>query len=157
MKGLTSAQVQSLRKEHGLNSLAQVRPPGAFKIFFNQFKDAMVLILIIATGISALLGEWTDAVTILIIVILNAVLGFIQEYRTEKTLEALRNMTAPTAKVFRDDVLQEIPAEELVPSDLISIEAGDCIPADCLVLSANRLYVNESVLTGESVNVYKNN
>ncbi|MBR7084818.1 MAG: cation-translocating P-type ATPase, partial [Oscillospiraceae bacterium] len=150
MKGLTSAQVQSLRKEHGLNSLAQVRPPGAFKIFFNQFKDAMVLILIIATGISALLGEWTDAVTILIIVILNAVLGFIQEYRTEKTLEALRNMTAPTAKVFRDDVLQEIPAEELVPSDLISIEAGDCIPADCLVLSANRLYVNESVLTGEA-------
>ena len=150
MKGLTSAQVQSLRKEHGLNSLAQVRPPGALKIFFNQFKDAMVLILIIATGISALLGEWTDAVTILVIVILNAVLGFIQEYRTEKTLEALRNMTAPTAKVFRDNVLQEIPAEELVPEDLISIEAGDCIPADCLVLSANRLYVNESVLTGEA-------
>ena len=115
----------------------------------------MVLILLAATGISALLGEWTDAVTIIVIVVLNAVLGFIQEYRTEKTLEALRNMTAPTAKVWRDDVLQELPAEELVPGDLISVEAGDCIPADCLLITANHLYANESVLTGEAEPIVK--
>ena len=155
MKGLTSVQAEALRKEHGLNTLAQVRPPSPVKIFLNQFKDAMVLILITATGISALLGEWTDAVTIIIIVILNAILGFVQEYRTEKTLEALRNMTAPTAKVWRDGNLQELPAEQLVPDDMISIEAGDCIPADCLLLTANHLYTNESVLTGEAEPVAK--
>lgn len=155
MKGLTTDQAKALQKEYGLNTLAQVRPPGALKIFFSQFKDAMVLILIAATGISALLGEWTDAVTIIVIVILNAVLGFIQEYRTEKTLEALRNMTAPTAKVYRDEVLQEIPAEQLVPGDVIAVEAGDCIPADCLLLTANRLYANESVLTGEAEPIAK--
>jgi len=155
MQGLSSVQAEALRKKHGLNTLAQVRPPSPVRIFFSQFKDAMVLILIAATAISALLGEWTDAITIIIIVILNAVLGFVQEYRTEKTLEALRNMTAPTAKVWRDDTLQELPAEQLVPDDLISVEAGDCIPADCLLLTANRLYTNESVLTGEAEPVAK--
>ena len=155
MKGLSSAQVQERRKQYGANTLVQVRPPGAISIFLSQFKDAMVLILLAATGISALLGEWTDAVTIIIIVILNAILGFVQEYRTEKTLEALRNMTAPTAKVWRDDVLQERPAEELVPGDLISVEAGDCIPADCLLLTANHFYANESVLTGEAEPIAK--
>lgn len=155
MKGLTSSQVQKLRKEHGMNTLVQYKPPSAFKIFFSQFKDAMVLILLAATGISALLGEWTDAVTIIVIVILNAILGFVQEYRTEKTLEALRQMTAPTAKVWRDNTLQELPAEELVPNDVIAIEAGDCIPADCVLLTANRVYANESVLTGEAEPIAK--
>ncbi|MDE6658128.1 MAG: cation-translocating P-type ATPase, partial [Oscillospiraceae bacterium] len=155
MKGLTSAQANELQKKHGSNTLVQVKKTSAIKIFFSQFKDAMVLILLVATGISALLGEWTDAITIVVIVLLNAILGFIQEYRTEKTLEALRNMTAPTAKVWRDDKLQEIPAENLVPEDIISIEAGDCIPADCLLLKANRLYANESVLTGEAEPISK--
>ncbi|MDE7121404.1 MAG: ATPase, partial [Oscillospiraceae bacterium] len=95
MKGLTSVQAEEYRKQYGTNSLVQVRPPGAVSIFFSQFKDAMVLILLAATGISALLGEWTDAITIVVIVLLNAILGFIQEFRTEKTLEALRQMTAP--------------------------------------------------------------
>ncbi len=155
MKGLTAAQVQQLRKEHGKNQLAQVRPPGPLRIFFSQFRDAMVLILLAATGISALLGEWTDAITIVVIVILNAILGFVQEYRTEKTLEALRNMTAPTAKVWRDGTLQELPAEELVPGDVLAVEAGDCVPADCLLLQANRLYANESILTGEAEPIEK--
>ena len=155
MKGLTTAQAAALRKEHGTNALMQVRPPGPVRIFFSQFKDAMVLILLAATGISALLGEWTDAVTIVVIVLLNAILGFVQEYRTEKTLETLRNMTAPTAKVWRDGVLTELPAEELVPGDVIQVEAGDCVPADCLVLEASHLCANESVLTGESEPVAK--
>lgn len=156
MKGLTTEQAARLRKTHGRNALVQVRPPGAVRIFFSQFKDAMVLILLAATGISAALGEWTDAVTIVVIVLLNAILGFVQEYRTEKTLEALRNMTAPTAKVWRDGSLTELPAEELVPGDVITVEAGDCVPADCKILAASRLYANESVLTGESEPVAKN-
>ncbi len=155
MKGLSQAQVKERRKEYGENSLVQSKPPGPVRIFFGQFRDAMVLILLAATGIAALLGEWTNALTIIAIVLLNAILGFIQEYRTERTLEALRNMTAPTAKVWREDVLQEIPAQELVPGDCIAVEAGDCVPADCLLTSASRLYANESVLTGEAEPIAK--
>ncbi|MBP0973896.1 MAG: cation-translocating P-type ATPase [Oscillospiraceae bacterium] len=155
MKGLTTAQAAERRREHGSNTLAQAKPPGALRIFLSQFRDAMVLILLAATVISALLGEWTDAVTIIVIVLLNAILGFVQEYRTEKTLETLRNMTAPTARVWRDGSLQELPAEQLVPGDVIAVEAGDCVPADCLVLSASRLYANESILTGEAEPVAK--
>ncbi len=155
MKGLTEAQARERLKEYGENVLAQAKPPGPVRIFLGQFKDAMVLILLAATGISALLGEWTDAVTIIVIVLLNAILGFVQEYRTEKTLEALRNMTAPTARVYRDGRLQEIPASQLVPGDCIAVEAGDCVPADCLLTAANRVYANESVLTGEAEPVPK--
>lgn len=155
MKGLTGEQAEERRREHGTNTLTQVRPPGPVRIFLSQFKDAMVLILLAATGISALLGEWTDAVTIIVIVLLNAILGFVQEYRTEKTLEALRSMTAPTARVWRDGTLQELPAEQLVPGDLIAVEAGDCVPADCLLHEARRLYANESILTGEAEPIAK--
>ncbi len=155
MNGLTETQAEEKLAEYGENVLAQTKPPGPLRIFFGQFKDAMVLILLAATGISALLGEWTDAVTIIVIVLLNAILGFVQEYKTEKTLEALRNMTAPTARVYRDGRLQEIPASRLVPGDCIAIEAGDCVPADCLLTTANRIYANESVLTGEAEPVPK--
>lgn len=157
MSGLSQTEAEKRRREYGPNALVQTKPPGAFRIFFSQFRDAMVLILLAATGISALLGEWTDAVTIIVIVLLNAILGFIQEYRTEKTLEALRNMTAPAARVCRDGKWQEIPAEQLVPGDVISVEAGDCVPADCLLTAASRLYANESVLTGEAEPIPKQN
>ena len=155
MKGLSTKQAAELLKQHGKNTLMQYRPPSALRIFFGQFKDAMVLILIAATAISAALGEWTDAVTIIVIVVLNAVLGFVQEYRTEKTLEALRDLTAPTAKVWRDGILTELPAEELVPGDLIFVESGDCVPADCVLREANRLFANESLLTGEAEPIAK--
>ncbi len=155
MKGLTAQKAAELQKQFGKNALMQYKPPGAVRIFLGQFKDAMVLILLAATGISAALGEWTDAVTIVVIVLLNAILGFVQEYRTEKTLEALRDLTAPTAKVWRDGMLTELPAEELVPRDLISVEAGDCVPADCVIREANRLFANESLLTGEAEPIAK--
>ena len=155
MKGLTTQEAGALRREYGENVLTQRKPPGPIRIFLRQFGDAMVLILLAATGISALLGEWTDAVTILVIVVLNAVLGFVQEYRTEKTLESLRQMTAPTARVLRDGTWQELPAPQLVPGDVIRLEAGDCIPADCRILSCARFVLNESVLTGESEGVEK--
>lgn len=155
MTGLTQERAEQLRRTCGANALVQTKPPGAVRIFFSQFRDAMVLILLAATGISALLGEWTDAVTIILIVLLNAILGFVQEYRTEKTLEALRSMTAPTCKVWRDGQLRELPAEQLVPGDCIFVEAGDCVPADCRILRASRLYASEAVLTGEAEPIAK--
>jgi Ca2+-transporting ATPase len=121
----------------------------------GQFKDVMVLILLGATAFSLLMGEIADAVTIIIIVILNACLGFFQEYRAEKTLEALKKIAAPTALAFRDGRLVNLPAEELVKGDIIRLEAGSRVPADCRILEASALMCDESMLTGESVNVSK--
>ncbi len=155
MQGLTSDEVRIRQKRYGSNTLAEQARAHPVRIFFSQFTDIMVLILLAAAVISWLLGEYADAVTIAVIVVLNAVLGFVQEYRTEQTLLALRNMTAPTAKVRRDGRLMTIPAEQLVPDDIISLEAGDCVPADALILTAAQLYAEESILTGESEAVEK--
>ena len=153
--GLSSQRAAELLKEFGPNTLADKKKTGPLKIFAGQFRDIMVLILLAAAGISAFIGEPYDALTIITIVMLNAVLGFIQEYRTEKTLSALKSMTAPTAKVCRDGVMTIIPASELVPGDIISLEAGDRIPADADILIARSLFSDESILTGESVPVSK--
>ena len=120
--GLTEKEAAARLKEHGGNTLSEGRRTGAAAIFFGQFRDVMVMILLAATAVSAVLGEITDAVTIILIVLLNAVLGFIQEFRTEHTLEALRSMTAPTAKCWRDGKLRVIPAAELVPGDVVELE-----------------------------------
>ncbi|MBP0956583.1 MAG: HAD-IC family P-type ATPase, partial [Oscillospiraceae bacterium] len=153
--GLTSETAAELRQKYGANSLASERKARPLKIFMGQFKDVMVMILIIASAVSAFIGEYYDALTIIIIVVLNAVLGFVQEYRTEKTLLALKNMAAPMAKAYRDGHLTIIPASELVPGDVISLEAGDKAAADSVILSAKGLMADESVLTGESVPVSK--
>ena len=155
MQGLTSDEVRIRQKQYGSNTLAEQARAHPVRIFFSQFTDIMVLILLAAAVISWLLGEYADAVTIAVIVVLNVVLGFVQEYRTEQTLLALRNMTAPTAKVRRDGRLMTLPAEQLVPDDIISLEAGDCVPADALILTAAQLYAEESILTGESDAVEK--
>src|SRR5690606_28443342 len=105
--------------------------------------------------VSIFMGEMTEAVTIMVIVVINAVLGFVQEYRTEKTMEALKELAAPTAKVMRDGKPVEIAAEEIVPGDLIILETGDRIPADAVLVESNNLFVDESLLTGESVPVEK--
>lgn len=153
--GLTSAQAAELIQKYGPNSTAAERKAKPLKIFMGQFKDVMVMILIIASAISAFIGEYYDAVTIITIVVLNAVLGFVQEYRTEKTLLALKNMAAPAAKAYRDGHLTVLPAAELVPGDVIALEAGDKAAADSVILSAKGLMADESVLTGESVPVSK--
>ena len=153
--GLTENEAAEKLKTEGENVLAENRQAGPVKIFIGQFKDIMVMILLGATVISILLGEISDAVTIILIVLLNAILGFIQEYRTEHTLEALRSMTAPTAKCWRDDKLKEIEASKLVTGDIIELEAGDRIPADCAVLKAAGFFSDEAILTGESVAVSK--
>ncbi len=150
MQGLTADEVVKRRKEYGFNTLAE--PPRAhpLRILLAQFRDIMVLILLAAAVISWLLGEYADAGTIAVIVVLNAVLGFVQEYRTEQTLLALRSMTAPTARVRRDSKIQTVPAAELVPDDIILAESGDRVPADAVILSCTQLNTEESVLTGES-------
>lgn len=153
--GLSSEEAEKRLRENGKNALKQAEKHGAVKIFFNQFKDIMVIILLISTAISVFLGEIYDAVTIILIVLLNAILGFVQEYRTERTLEALEKMAAPTAKVWRDGILTTIPAEEIVAGDITELEAGDRVPADSYILYEKGLYADESLLTGESVPVKK--
>lgn len=154
-KGISSKQAEKLLLIHGPNSLAEKKKVSAVKMFFEQFTDFMVLILIAATIISAFMGEITEAVTIIAIVILNSVLGFLQEFRTEKTMNALKQLTAPTAKVIRDGTMDNIPADMIVPGDLLVLEEGDRIPADCRLVQISSMQVDESLLTGESVPVDK--
>ncbi len=153
--GLTEKEAAAKLRAEGANVLEEGKKTGPARIFIGQFRDVMVMILLAATAVSVLLGEISDAVTIILIVLLNAVLGFIQEYRTEHTLEALRSMTSPTAKCYRSGRLIEIDAAKLVTDDVIEIEAGDRIPADCVVLKAAGFFADEAILTGESTAVAK--
>lgn len=153
--GISSPQAEEKLKQYGKNTLAKEKKARPLKIFFGQFRDIMVIILLIATVISFFLGEVYDAVTIIVIVLVNAILGFVQEYKTEKTLLALKNMTAPTARVYRDGKLTELPAADLVPDDVIVLEAGDKVPADAVLLHAKGVLAEESILTGESAAVPK--
>ena len=155
LMGLTEKEAAERLRKNGENRLAEGKKTGALSIFLSQFRDVMVLILLAATVISAILGEITDAVTIILIVLLNAVLGFVQEFRTEKTLEALKSMTAPTAKCLRDGKMTVIPAKNLVTEDVIELESGDRVPADCVLLRSAGLFTDESMLTGESESVEK--
>ncbi|MCC8135091.1 MAG: cation-translocating P-type ATPase [Ruminococcus sp.] len=154
--GLTDREAEERRKIDGKNVLSDSKKTNPAKIFLGQFKDVMVMILLGATVISVLLGEITDAVTIILIVLIDAILGFVQEFRTEHTLESLKSMTSPTAKCYRGGELKEIEAAELVTDDIIVVEAGDRIPADGVVLNAAGFYADESILTGESAAVQKN-
>lgn len=153
--GLSEKEARRKLEEHGPNVLTEKKKVSALKIFFEQFTDFMVMILLASTAISAFMGEVTEAVTIIAIVIINAILGFIQEYRTEKTMEALKGLAAPQARVIRDGKQVSIPAENIVPGDVILLEAGDRVPADAVLLEALNLQADESILTGESVPVEK--
>lgn len=153
--GLTQREAEDRLKKYGPNALAADKKAKPLKIFMGQFRDVMVMILLAASCISAVIGEYYDAVTIITIVLLNAILGFVQEYRTEKTLLALKKMSAPSAKVFRDGHIKVIPSDEVVPDDIITVEAGDKVSADAVLLRAKGLTADESVLTGESVSVEK--
>ena len=153
--GLTAGEAQRRLKINGLNRLAGKKKKSAMKIFANQFRDFMVMILLAATVISALLGEYYDALTIVIIVLINAVLGFIQEFKTEHTLEALEKMTSPTAKVLRNGQLTVIPAEKMVDGDVFEVEAGDRIPCDGYIISCQSFSCDEAILTGESADALK--
>ena len=153
--GLTTNQAEELLARDGANTIGQEQKRKGIKMFFGQFRDVMVMILLAATVVSVVMGEYYDALTIMVIVVLNAVMGFVQEYRTEKTLEAIKSIAAPTARVYRDGKPKTIPAANLVKGDVILLEAGDKIPADCRILSSMSLECDESALTGESVPVSK--
>lgn len=149
--GLSTKTAQELLHSNGKNELLNKKRAGILTIFAGQFRDMMIMILLIATAISALMGEVYDAITIVSIVFLNALLGFIQEYRTERTLQALKDMTAPSARVYRDGRLKSIPASDLVVGDVIEIEAGDRVPADAVLLNCMGLSADEAILTGEAL------
>jgi P-type Ca2+ transporter type 2C len=149
--GLSLDEVQARQHEFGPNQLAEGVKVSLLTVFLNQFRDFMIVVLLAATLISGLLGEYTDAITIIAIVILNGILGFVQEVRAERSLAALKELTAPAAKVRRFNKVEQIAAKELVPGDIVLLEDGDRIPADGRILVANVFYVEESALTGESV------
>ncbi len=153
--GLTTEQVKERLTTYGPNSLKKEKGTSPLKIFVGQFTDILMVILLIATGLSIAVGEYTDAGIILIIVFASAALGFSQEYRSEKAVEALKKMTAPTASVLRDGKEIRIPAEELVPGDLMVLYAGDRIPADGRIVEAYTMKDDEAPLTGESNPVQK--
>lgn len=150
-RGLTEEEAQRRLEQYGFNELRKERGITAFEIFVNQFKSFLVIILIVASGISFLLGEITDAVIIAAILILNAVLGFVQEYRAEKAIEALKRLAAPRATVVRDGQEAIAPARDVVPGDILLFESGDRIAADARLLEAMNLNIEEALLTGESV------
>lgn len=153
--GLSKDEARKRLEQSGRNELSEGATVSPITLFLNQFKDFMVLVLVGATLISGLLGEYLDAITILAIILMNGVLGFAQEFRAEKSLRALKELSAPNAKVFRDGIVDTIPAKDLVPGDIVLLEGGDRIPADLRFLETNGVYVEESALTGESVPVGK--
>ena len=154
-EGLNSRDAQVRLQECGPNELLAVRRVTPFKVLLEQFKNIFVIILLAATLISAVLGHGIEAAAIAVIVLFAVFLGFIQEYRAERAVEALREMAAPTATVLRDGSEVEIPARELVPGDVILLQAGDKIPADARLIQAVNLQVEEAALTGESLPVQK--
>ena len=153
--GLTEKEAERRLLEYGYNELRERKKASVLSIFLSQFKDFMVIVLLVATLISFFLGETMDAIAIVIIVIMNALLGFIQEYRTEKSVEALKELSAPHAIIIRDGKERDIQARNIVPGDLIILEAGHIVPADCLLIEGSGIQVNESILTGESIAVEK--
>jgi len=154
--GLSSTEVAQRLQQYGFNTFSEKKKPSLFIKILNQFKDILVLILIAATIVSGLLGELVDAAVILAIVIINAVLGVIQEGRAEKAIEALMKMTSPQAKVIRDGKQQIVDASLLVPGDLVVLDTGDIVPADLRLLESILLKLEEASLTGESLPVDKN-
>lgn len=153
--GLSAEEAKVRLEQYGPNLLQKKKKRGVLDIFLDQFRDFMVLVLLAATFFSGLLEEYYDAITIMVIVILNACLGFFQEYKAERSFEELQKLTAPRAKVIRDGLFTDIASQELVPGDLVILEAGDKVGADVRLLEADNLTIDESPLTGESLVVAK--
>lgn len=155
-KGLSDQEVQIRQEEFGPNALEEGKRTSVIAVFFAQFKDLLVIILMIAAIISLLLGEMESTIVIMIVIILNAVLGTVQHVKAEQSLDNLKALTSPVAKVMRNNKIMEIPSEEIVVGDLLLLEAGDYVSADGRLLECHNLQINESSLTGESLAVEKN-
>lgn len=154
-EGLTSQQVDRIRQEKGENILQEGKKKSIFQVFISQFADLLVVILIVAAVISMFSGNVESTIVILLVLVMNAVLGTIQHVKAQRSLESLKQLSSPCAKVIRDGVKQEVPSREIVPGDIVMLEAGDMIVADGRILHNYSLQVNESSLTGESTNVEK--
>ncbi|MEE9406319.1 MAG: HAD-IC family P-type ATPase, partial [Candidatus Aenigmarchaeota archaeon] len=154
-KGLSKGDAKKRLEKHGLNKLPEKKRVEPLSIFASQFKSFLIFILIVATAISFLIGEYLDGWVILVILIANAALGFVQEYKAEKALMALKQLAVPQATVRRDGKLFVVPATEIVPGDVVVLEEGEKIPADCRLISVSELTMDESMLTGESTPVHK--
>jgi Ca2+-transporting ATPase len=154
--GLTDEEVKNRLKKYGYNEIQVEQKKSPFKIFINQFKNILIIILLIAVFFSAIIGHIIDTIFIVLMVLLCVLLGFIQEYKAEKALEALKKMLSPTITVIRNGEQKEVLSKELVPGDILILEAGDKIPADARLIDSYFLKCDESSLTGESLPVDKN-
>ena len=154
-QGLNNARVEETRRQTGENILQEGKKKSTLEVFLGQFCDLLVVILIIAAIISMFSGNVESTIVILLVLIMNAVLGTVQHIKAQRSLESLKQLSAPNAKVIRNGVKQEIPSREIVPGDIVMLEAGDMIVADGRILHNYSLQVNESSLTGESTNVEK--
>lgn len=155
-QGLTSAEVRDRLKIYGYNEIKEAKTNQPLKIFLGQFKSIIIWILIVAGLISGFLGDTVDCIAIMAIVLLNAIIGFYQEYNAEKSIAALKKMTSPKCKVWRNRNMSILPASEIVPGDILELEAGDVVGADARLLVSSYLKCVEAALTGESNAVLKN-
>lgn len=155
IKGLSQLEAANRLAKYGLNELVTKKNKPAWVYFFDQFKDFMIIILMAAAILSGIMGDMVDTIVILIIVLLNALLGFSQEYKAEKSMAALKKMSITTAKVNRDEKPTVISSHELVPGDIVYLEAGNIIPADIKLIEVHSLSIDESSLTGESTATHK--
>ncbi|MEM2139253.1 MAG: cation-translocating P-type ATPase [Candidatus Woesearchaeota archaeon] len=149
--GLTDKEVEKRINEYGYNELVELKKTSLLKMFLDQFANWLVILLVIAGFLSLIVGDIKESIAIFVIILLNTILGFIQEYKTDKAIKALENMTAPNAKVIRNEKEYIVPAKEIVPGDIVLLEAGDVVPADIRLIESNELKVDQAILTGESV------
>ena len=154
-EGLSTAEAEKRLQQFGANEITAAKKRPAWLMFLRQFQDFMIIVLTVAAVISGLLGDITDTIVIIAIVILNAIVGFVQEYRAEKAMEALKKMAQTNAVVIRNNVVTTVSSTQLVQGDIVLLEAGNIIPADIRLIESVLLKVNESSLTGESMAVEK--
>ena len=153
--GLSAEAVSKQREIYGKNQIEESKSDSPLKVFFSQFKDFLVIILVVAAAVSAIMGKLESTLVIIAVLVLNALLGTVQHLKAEQSLNSLKALSAPSSKVLRDGRLVEIPSAEVVVGDILIVEAGDFIAADARIIESNSLQVSESALTGESVSVEK--
>jgi Ca2+-transporting ATPase len=153
--GLNGQEADRRLQQHGPNTIPEHRQRSLTRIFIDQFTDFMILVLIGAAIVSGMLGERLDALAIVIIVVLNGIIGFVQEYRADRAMQAIKKLATPTTHVRREQQIVSLSTLDVVPGDIVLLEAGDLIPADLRFIEAVQLKVDESTLTGESVPVDK--